>query len=589
MVKGSENSNSGKKRMHVKRRNLVQLGLILFIIVLVNIISSKLYDRFDLTTEKRYTLSDKTIELLDSLNTIVKVDIYLEGKDMPFGYQRLRTAVNEMLDEFRIYAGERIEVEAINPFATENEKELNAYLSNLVNKGVTPQQIMETDSESKSMRYIFPALIMTTMDNEVVVNLYKKAPEARVGDLSNSIEKSIQELEYEISNGIRKLTNNVRHRVAFLEGHGELDENQVADIAASLAEFYTLERVELTGRLDDFYKLRDFKCVVVAKPDSAFSEQDKFILDQYVMNGGRILWMLDFVKADIKDLQSENSMLCTYNTLNLEDLLFRFGARINPNLVQDLQSAATPVPGVLVGAQEPYVPAPWYYYPIIIPQGFHDITRNLDVIKLEFPSCIDTVGKDPNIQKTFLLNTSKYTKVVNTPARVSLDILMEEPDVRQYNKPFQPVAVLLEGTFESGFKGRSQQLLKQIESIEKLTFREVSKQTKMIVVADGDIAKNHVKFIGGTQRALKTGQEWWDTRIIYEGNKKFILNAVNYLCEDSGLMSLRSRNVQLRLLDINKIKQDRLFWTLFNIIMPLLLVALFGAIFMVVRNRRFKK
>lgn len=573
------------KRKKLKRQNLIQFGLILLIIVLVNYIASVLFFRLDLTSEKRYTLSDKTVELLENLDDIIYVKVYLEGDDLAYAFSRLRNSTKELLDEFRVYGEDNIQYEFINPSANPDVKQRNDFYKQLSDKGLVPTTIEERDEEGAvKKKVIFPGAMITYRESEMVVNLLKNAPGQSPDQALNN---SIQDLEYELSNAMRRIQTVDYQKIGFLEGHGELDRYQVGDITKELSQYYYVDRVRLSGHLSNIYEIKDYAALIIAKPDSVFSEQDKFILDQYVMNGGKILWLLDLVTADLDSLAHIDASLALYQPLGIEDMLFRYGARINPKLLIDMQCATIPMAVSSVGNQPKYVPVPCYFHPLLISSGLHPINKNLDVIKAEFPASIDTVGQDPAVKKTFLLHTSKYTKALNIPARYSMDMLRDEPDSRQFNKSFLPVAVLLEGTFTSNFRNRSKDMLKQIEEIENIQFKDVSVPTRMIVVADGDIIRNDTYGSGTKRYARPLGQDKWIPEVSYNGNKQFLLNAVNYLCDDSGLMSVRARELKLRMLDKVKVREGKIMWQMINVLAPVILIIVFGLILNLVRKRKY--
>ncbi|PLX04970.1 MAG: gliding motility-associated ABC transporter substrate-binding protein GldG, partial [Marinilabiliales bacterium] len=439
-----EKNNKGQKltsRKQYKRQSILMLILVIVLVLLLNIFSSFFFTRFDLTSEKRYTLSDQTIDMVSDLHNVVYFKVYLDGDMLPYGFKRLRNAVKELLDEFRVYGNENIQYEFINPSSSVDKKERESIYKNLYEKGLLPTTLKERDAEGgTSQKIVFPGAIVTYGDREVILNLLKSNPSLTP---EMALNNSIQDLEYELSSAIRKATRKEYQKIGFIEGHGELEEMEVADIVKSLSEFYYVDRIKLSGHLNNIYEIKDYACLIIAKPDTVWSEQDKFIIDQYIMNGGKVLWLMDFVQAELRDLRYSQAMLAVYNPLNLEDQLFTYGVRINPVLLMDMQCARIPVPGPLVGAQSKYAPAPWYYHPIILPQGKHPVTKNLDVISTKFPSFIDTVGMNPNVKKFPILKSSKYTKVINAPARISLDIVSSQPEPRQFNKSFKPIAVIL--------------------------------------------------------------------------------------------------------------------------------------------------
>jgi ABC-2 type transport system permease protein len=344
----------------------------------------------------------------------------------------------------------------------------------------------------------------------------------------------------------------------------------------SLSEYYNIKRLKINEQLK---ALQNIDAIVIAKPDSAFSEKDKFIIDQFIMRGGKALWLIDRTDANMDSLSKSSNFMALTKDLNLDDMLFKYGVRINTNLVQDLQAVPIPIVIGYIGNQPQQKFFPWFYFPLLMPYAKHPIVNNLNAIKAEFISTIDTVGAK-GIIKTPLLHTSKYAKVLPTPVRVSINMLREEPKIEQFNKSFQPLAVLLEGEFESNFKNR---LAPELLDSKEINFKEKGIPTKMIVVADGDIIKNQVQY--STGRAMPLGYDKY-TNEVY-GNKNFILNAMNYLLDDSGLIGARSKEIKLRLLDIDKLKRERTSWQFLNVVTPLLLVVLYGLIRFYWRKRKY--
>lgn len=569
-----------------KKRDLVNLVLSITIIVLLNIIGSFVFERFDLTSEKRYTLSPATVEMLENLDDIVYVKVYLEG-EFPAGFKRLRNETREMLDEFRAYAGDNIEYEFINPSADPDKRKQDALFKQLYEKGLNPTNLEVKSETGTSSQVIWPAALVTYKGREMPWQLLKQ----QIGVSSEGqLNNSVQALEYELSNTIRKLSTIIKPRVAFVAGHGELDSVQVASVWQGLNEYYEVEQVVLNNRLNALTE-RDtatgtarnsYKAIIIAKPDTAFSEQDKFIIDQFIMNGGKVLWALDPVYTDIDSLKVNGFTMGLQNTLNLDDQLFKYGVRINSNLALDLQCGFVPINKGLAGQQPQWKMEPWLFIPLVMPASKHPIVNNLDLIKFEYASSIDTVGSK-GIKKTILLTTSKYTKMVNAPTRIDLRMTTIKPDERQFRNPNQPLAVLLEGEFESVFRNRPE--IKAFTEAKGTAFREKSNPTKMIVVSDGDVIRNEVQ--RSTGQALELGYDMY-TRQMY-ANKTFILNCMNYLTDDSGLLSVRAREVKLRLLDKKKIKTQETKWKVLNTAVPILAVIVFGLVQYAVRKRKYAK
>ncbi|MBI9037068.1 MAG: gliding motility-associated ABC transporter substrate-binding protein GldG [Bacteroidales bacterium] len=575
------------KRKNIKRNNISLLLFGILIIILVNIISNFVYTRFDLTSEKRYSLSDATKELLKNLDDIVYFQIYLDG-EFPAGFKRLRNETREMLDEFRAYS-DNIEYEFINPSESNNKNERNDVYKLLIERGLNPTDLQVKTKKGSSQQIIFPGAIVVYKSSELPLELLK----TQIGVPSEQVlNNSIQALEFNIASTIKKLSKTQKPKIAFIEGHGELNSKETFDISKSLSDYYTIERIKIDGQLNSLSerKMPDsskiiiknkFDAIIIAKPDSVFSEKDKFIIDQFIMRGGKVLWVIDPVLASLDSLQNAESMLAIDKNLNLEDILFKYGVRLNNDLIMDLNALPIPMRTGQIGNQPQIDFFPWYYFPIITPVIKHPIVSNLNAIKTEFISSIDTINVK-GIEKTILLTTSPYSRILNTPTLIDLKILQEKADERLYKKQFVPIAVLLEGRFESVFNNR---VPPSIKNDSKIGFVNESIPTKMIVISDGDIIKNQFHIPQGYPLPLGYDQFTRETF----GNKELILNAMNYLIDDSGLISIRSRELKLRLLDRTEIDKSKLFWQLLNTLGPIILILIFGILQSYFRRKKFTR
>ncbi len=560
------------KRKTIKRQHILQLVITLFIIILINYISSFIHYRFDLTSEKRYTLSGTTKEILGQLDDIVFIRIYLEG-NLPAGFVRLKNAIRELLDEFRIHASNKIEYEFINPTRDTDPNVRRRILAQLYDMGLQPTNIQVRDQEGgTTQKIIIPGAILSYQDIDIAINLLSNNP---VLPGEENLNNSIQTLEYEFINMIRNLSSKGIDKIAFIEGHGELDQYQVGDITRELANFYQVDRGTIGGM---YGSLDEYKAIIIAKPTLTFNEQDKFVIDQYIMNGGKVLWLIDVVKISLDSLIN-GSTIALYDPLNLEDQLFRYGVRLNPNLVKDIQCHVIPVNRGLMGGQTNWQFVPWYYYPVVAPVNEHPITRNLNMIIIEFANVIDTVGENKEVQKSVLLTTSPYSTTVNVPVKVSLSETDQRPDEGKYVKSFQPLGVLMEGKFESVFRNRP---LPDVISDRPIQFRPFSDHTKMIVISDGDIIKNDVVVSPNGPIIGQLGYDKYTSQLF--GNKEFILNSINYLTDQEGLMELRGREFKLKLLDRKKTHEEALKWKLINLVLPVLVIILFGVLFTIARR-----
>jgi len=572
-----------------RRKDLTILIAGMVIIILINFISSFAFERFDLTSEKRYTLSKASKELAENLDDIIYVKVYLEG-EFPAGFTRLRDETKEMLDEFRAYAGGNLDYEFINPSENPDEKVRDEIYKQLYKQGLRPTDLKSKNEDGYTNKIVWPGAIISYRGEEIPVQLLKSQIGTHPQAMLNS---SIEGLEYEIANAIHTLTNTEIKRVAFIEGHGELDQYETASLDEELRQFYSVDRIDLNGSLSSLTErvLYDstkasmvknkYDVIIIAKPSQRFSEKDKFIIDQYIMYGGRVVWLIDPVFASMDSLKNADVSMAIPQDLNLDDQLFTYGVRINTNLIQDLQSAPIPIVTGMVGNQPKTEMFPWYFFPLLSPVNNHPIVNNLNAVKAEFVSTIDTIAKK-GINKISLLHSSKYTKVSNSPTRISLGMLRFEPNQEQYNQGHKVGAVLLEGKFESVFKNR---ITPQIEQANEINFKELSGFNKMVVIADGDIAKNHVK--RSTNEYLALGYDKFTHQQF--GNKDFMLNVVNYLCDDSGLMTVRAKKLNIRLLDTTVLKVDAFKWKLINTVFPIGLILFFGLAHYYDRKKKYSK
>jgi ABC-2 type transport system permease protein len=577
-------------KRNTRLNNITQLLLGLAIIALLNVIGSFVFTRVDLTSEKRYSLSEATKEMLGSINDIVFFRVYLEG-EFPAGFKRLARETREMLNEFRAY-NPNIEYEFINPSESSDNKERTKIYAQLVEKGLSPTDLRVKTKDGTSTQLIFPGAIASFNGREMPVQLLSSQRSATPDEILNN---SIQNLEFSLSDAIRKLVTNAKPKVAFIEGHGELGAKETADATVALSDYYVVERVTIGEKLNSLTersqeenvnsKIRNkFEAIIIAKPQKPFSEKDKFIIDQFIMRGGKVLWLIDPVFASMDSLQVEAETMGVSLDLNLGDMFFKYGFKLNNDLVLDLNAMMIPVKAGQMGNQPKFEYYPWFYFPILTPNSDNPIVKNLNASKTEFVSSIDFVNSSPEIDKTVLLASSKNARKVSVPALISLNFLGQKPDERLYNKPFIPVAALIEGKFESLFANR---IPPEIQADKLIGFLNGSTETKMIVIADGDIIKNQFQLSNGNYYPLPLGYDQYTKQQF--GNRELILNAMNYLTDDSGLISIRSREVKLRMLDRSKIDAERTYWQLLNTVIPVLLVIGFGLVQAVLRKRKYSR
>ncbi len=549
------------QRKNTRKKNITQLFIGLVAIMILNITGSSYFFRIDMTSEKRYSLTPATKNLIRNLDDVIYFRVYLEGS-FPAEFRRLRNETREMLNEFSAYS-DYIQYDFINPTEGDDSKQLEARYRMLMEKGLEPTQLQVRGDDATSQQVIFPGAIVSYRGKEIPVQILQE----QVGLPSHEIiNNSVQALEYNLASTIRKLTVEEKPNVAFLGGQDTPEPRYLADITRELSAFYNVERIELNQNLNS---LRDIKTLVVADPRSPFSEQDKFIIDQFIMNGGSVLWLVDPVFADMDSLNYGPETIGMPFQLNIDDMLFRYGARLNMNLVQDLKSAPIPVTTGYIGNRPQISMLPWVFFPLVSQASNHPVVKNLNLVRTEFVSSIDTVGA-AGVKKTKLLQTSPYTRVLGTPVRISLDIIQKPLPDELYNDQSQTVAVLLEGKFESVYRNRP---VPDLKLPADFTYEEYSNPTAQIVMSDGSVIRNQ---FDGQGRPLPLGYDRYSGVLF--GNRDFLLNAVNYLTDDTGIMEARAKDVRLRMLDKRRLRESKLAVQTFNVLIPIILVVFFGFI-----------
>ena len=485
------------KRKNLKKNQIVAFLVTVAIVVLVNVIGSYVFTRFDLTSEKRYTLSPTTKEILNGLDDYVYFKVYLEG-DFPAGFKKLRRETKEMLDEFRAYT-KYIDYEFINPSESADAAERNDTYKQLYQSGLNPTDVVVKNSDGSSKQMvIWPgALVSYHNDTEIAIDLL----ENQLGQSSeDALNASMQNLEFRLIDAVKKVTRRTRPNIAFIEGHGELSEQDVYDIAQTLAQNYNVGRVEINGKIDALiHRTQDeekevkafpsFDAIIIAKPTQPFDERDKFLIDQYIMHGGKVLWLVEPVLATMDSLQSQESTIGLEQNLNLDDMLFKYGVRLNRDLLLDLTCASLPIRTGQVAGQPQLEFFRWFYFPLLQAASNHPMVRNMNAIKADFVSSMDATTSANGIDQIPLLKTSDYTKVSGAPVFISLAMLRQTPDKRMFSSKGKNVAYLLKGSFPSLYANRIPQ---EIVDDQATDFMEESFPTAMIVVADGDIIRNRL-------------------------------------------------------------------------------------------------
>ena len=538
-------------------------------------VSITTFTRFDFTKEKRYTISPISRQIMGSLTEPVKITVYLKGEDFPGGFKRLQHATRDMLIDLQAYSHGNLQFQLVNPLAGVGADQQTAVIDTMESRGIAPTNLSVKTDNGLTQKIIFPAAMVSAGGRDIPVSLLQN----RIGLSDDEVlNNSIQNLEYAFSSAIKKITSGGKPEIGFTEGHNELSDVQLNDAMRSLSDGYAVGRVDL--KTIPFDGLQKISLLVIPKPDKPFTELEKFKLDQYIMRGGKVVWTIDQVSAELDSLQKHGQEEMAFpKQLNLDDQLFVYGIRINYDLIADISCAQIPVSTGNVGGQAQIQMVPWLFYPILMPLSKHPIVKNLDGIKGEFVSTIDTIATK-NVTKTVLLASSPYNKKLNAPKMLSLEALEQEPNPKEFQSTPKTVAVLLEGKFTSDFLNRAvpEGLTEHIDPLPE------SKPTKMIVISDGDVFKNNVAADGSP---YPLGYDQY-TRQNY-GNKNLLLNIADYMTDDSGLIALRTKEIQIRLLDRARIRSEKLYWQLINTIAPLCLVLIFAIFQHYMRKRKYAR
>jgi ABC-2 type transport system permease protein len=554
----------------------LQLGLFAGVLLFLNVLGNTFYNYYDLTEDKRFTLTDASVDMMEKINEVVYVKVLLEGE---FGgaYKRLQNSVRELLDDYRSISP-NLEYDFENPLAGTTE-EKNARAELYAKSGIYPINLKVLTSDTKKEQRTYPYALIFFQGRETAVNLLENNVPGMNPELA--INNSISLLEYKITGAIKKLMTVRKPVVLYTTGHQELSPIQTFDLDAELIKNYDLNRINL----DSVVQINsEVDVLIVAKPLQPFSEKDNFKIDQYVMNGGRVLWLLDKVAASIDSMRITGQHLAMPMELNLDRLLFKYGARIQPNLVMDLECTPIALQTGVIGDKPQFELFPWYFYPRVTSRSDHPVAKGIDRVNLFFPNVIDTIEtRGGAVRKEILLATSDYSRYQRVPVNLTFDILRDQPNPAVYNKPNLPLAVLLEGNFPSEYENRvTESLLAGLRDL-KIEFKKVSEPTRMIVVSDGDIAISRLD--RQTQKPLPLGLNPFDK---YQyANKQFLMNAIEYLHDDKGVIEARGKEVKLRLLDRVKAKEEKTKWQLINILFPIIGLALFGIIYNWLRRRKY--
>ena len=547
--------------MKIKYSNI---AVVFIIILALNFLSSKIYKRFDLTEDQRYTLAESTKKIISKVDETILIKVYLEG-DFPAEFKRLQTETKLHLEELK-NTNKNIHFKFIDPIDISED---------LIKSGLEPSSLQVQENGKLSELQLFPYAVLNYKDKTVQIPLLKDS-------FSNSqdkqLESSIQNLEYAFADAVFKVTSNKSKKIAIIKGNGELPDIYIADFLRKLSEYYLLAPFTLdsvaTQPQKTLYQLSQYDLAIIAKPTEKFSEQEKFTLDQFIMNGGKSIWLVDNVQAELDSLQQTGESLAYPRDLGLTDFFFNYGVRINSHLVEDLYCAQIPIATGNVGNETQFNQFPWRFYPLLNSQNNHAINNNIAPVLSKFSTNIDTLKN--GIEKTILLQSSPVSKLKGTPAIISLKTIVEEPNKTEYTHGNQPIAVLLEGEFKSAYNGR-------VKPFQLLKPTETGISNKMIVISDGDIIANEIS----KGAPLELGVDKWTNEQF--GNKEFLLNSVNYLLDDSGLINLRSKTIKINFLDREKAYSEASKWQFINIVFPLIFLVIFGVIFTSFQRKKYKK
>ncbi|MCL9808728.1 gliding motility-associated ABC transporter substrate-binding protein GldG [Flavobacterium luminosum] len=551
---------------------LKTLVLTVVILLVINSVGNFIFYRFDLTADQRYTLSETSLDIIKKAQEPVYIDVFLEG-NFPNEFKRLQTETRQLLDEFKAY-NSNIVYQFVNPL--EDPDQADAIMNSFLERGLTPIKITVDEKGKQSEEVVFPWAIITYKDKSTKIPLLKN----RLGATTEEkVVSSVQHLEYAFADGFHKVTTEKQKKIAVIKGKKELPDAFKADFLQTVRDSYFIAPFPLDSVSKDpvlFSKaLKTFDLAIIAKPKATFTDAEKQVLDQFIVNGGKAIWLIDAVDIDLESLNQSGEGLAFPIDLGLNDMFFKYGFRINPVLIKDLQSAPIALATGRKGSETQYQQYPWNYSPYIFPQTKHPIVNNIDGIKFEFTNPIDTLKN--GIKKTILLQSSMYSKKVGTPVEVELAMVNEKPDPRDYTAGPLPVGLLLEGKFHSVFENR-------VLAFKDPGFKAVNKPSKMIVISDGDIMKNQLDNEG---EPLELGFDKWTNQVY--SNKELLMNAVNYLLDDNGLINIRSKEVDLPLLDKEKVYENYTYTQILTVGLPLLILFIFGIALNYLRRRKFAR
>ena len=555
------------------KKSVLSLFGTLVALLAINFASSFVFGRFDLTHDNRYTLSETSLNIISEVQEPIEIEVYLEG-NFPLEFRRLQTETKQILEEFSAY-NNNVVYTFVNPIAS--EENATQVIEQMYNEGYKPISVTVNDKGKQSQEVVFPWAKVSFQGRSIRIPLLKNAMGASTEDKINT---SVQHLEYAFVDAINSVIHEKSKKIAVIKGIGELNDVYLADFLMSLRDSYYIAPFTLDSVAIDPNKaleqLKEFDLAIIAKPTKAFTEDKIQVLDQYVINGGKSLWMLDQVQADMDSLGMNGTMLAYPKDQSLGELLFKYGIRVNPNLVKDEVGTPIKLATGQQGSETVYEEFNWKFAPFAISTSNHPIVKNIDGVKFDFANSIDTLKND--IKKTILLQSSPYSKTVGAPSEVSLSVINEEVTPETYKDQGNiPMAVLLEGNFTSVFNNR-------VLPFQDKNFKNKGVANKMIVIADGDIARNQ---LDQNYQPMELGYDKWTNNLF--GNKEFLMNSVNYLLDDNGLINIRTKDVKLPLLNKEEIYKDYDKIRVLIVGLPIALLVIFGFVFTYLRKKKYTK
>ncbi len=561
-----------------KRSEAILTTLILLVgILIINALVNRSTLAWDLTEDKRYSLSESTREVIDVIEDPIYIRVLLTGT-FPAGFERLEEATRSLLQQYRSI-NSNVNFDFEDPTQGSAE-ELKSRYENLKEIGVLPTNLVVQDNGQMTERLIFPYALISNGSRKAVVNLLKSQDAGESEDMT--LNKSISLLEYKFADQIYKLTRLEKPNIVLLEGRGELPPQQTAVLEQTLKTDYDIGRISL----DSIYTLpSEIDLLIVARPSQSYSDRDLLIIDQYVMNGGNIIWLVEKYEANVFSIDTSGSSVPREIVHNLDDLFFDYGVRYKANLLLDLQCSKVPQVVAMQGGKPQTEMFPWFYHPIITGSNNHPTTHNVSNINLTFPSEIEILDRE-GISAEVVLATSPSTFYQVYPMNLTFDVVRLGEDPSRFNRGNKAVAVFAEGQFDSHYKNRLSQ--EQQETLKQLgtPYRSKSVGSKQLWISDAYLISN--LYNPSNNRISPIGFNQWE-QILYNGNQEYILNSIDYMVDEINVMEARNKDVKLRLLNRAKVIQEKTQWQVINMVLPLLLLAIFGLVFNSLRRRKYAK